>query len=317
MEKLLEPYGRAPLDLDHAITNDGRIYRVVGNLDSRTHFLGYNVYSPDANGDRRYREIRYKKNLIEDDHLPADVLDIYKLVPIRDIEEHHDPVQSAIAKAGTFSSTIWFDLYTELARIIGRESVGIFGSSMFGLHLTPEGNIRKDIDFVIQGLTNIEILRQQLPRIRESLGFTRVTTERQLRQYDRYRRVFRNENNSIQSIIARRWTGLQSSEGVVTTIRLRDPTFTIPLELVTRAAESHDVIISGHVAEADSSNLFPRKFSLVTADGHLDIYILWWKFSTPVRDGDTVTLCGSIISVKKSAIIRLTDYSQHWLRIDD
>lgn len=100
---------------------------------------------------------------------------------------------------------------------------------MLGLHLTPEGNIRKDVDFVIQDATKIDILRRHLPGIREKLGFTEVTTERQVRQHDRYQRVFRNENNSIRSIIARRWTGLQLSEGVVTTIRFRDPRFTIPV----------------------------------------------------------------------------------------
>lgn len=87
--------------------------------------------------------------------------------------------------------------------------------------------------------------------------------------------------------------------------------------MVTPAAEFPDVVISGRVADADSSNLFPRKFSLLTTRGRLDIYILWWKFSTPVRDGDSVSLCGSIFPVKGRTIFRLTNYSQHWLRIDD
>ncbi len=318
MEKFMNSDKLTLLDLDHVVMNDGRIYRVVGNLDSQTRFLGYNVYSPSADGDRLYRGKAYKKNFTEDDDLPADVLDTYELAATKDIAEHHDPVQSARSNSATFKSTVWFDLYAELVQIFGREAVGIFGSSMFGLHLAPEGNVRKDIDFVIHGMANVEPLQQHLPKIREKLGFTSVTAERQLQQYARYQNIFRNKNNSIRPIIARRWTGLQLSERVVTTIRIRDPALTIPVELVTPSTEdSQDVVVSGRVADADSSNLFPRKFSLITQRGHTDIYLLWWKFSTPVRDGDAVTLCGSLIMAKSHPIVRLTDFTQHWLRIED
>jgi len=126
------------------------------------------------------------------------------------------------------------------------------------------------------GKANVEVLRQQLPKIREKLGFTIVTTERQLQQYARYQRIFRNRNNSIRSIIARRWTSLQLSEQVVTTIRLRDPALTIPTELATTpTTDLHDIVISGRVTDADSSNLFPRKFTVVTDHESTDIYILW------------------------------------------
>jgi hypothetical protein len=306
------------LDLDHVLTNDGQIYRVVGNLESQTHFLGYNVYSPCIGGDRLYRSQRYKKNFIEDATLPTDVLDTYRLVPIKDIAEHRDPVISAGFKSSTFRSTIWLDLYTELAGIFGHESVGIFGSSMFGLHLTPEGHIRKDVDFVIQGIENVELLRQHLPKIREKLGFTMVTAERQAQQYARYRNVFRNKNNSLRPIIARRWTGVQLSDRVVSTIRLRDASFTTSVELVTPLKTgSPDIVVSGRVVGADGGNLFPRRFGLVTPDGCVDIHILWWKFSTPVCDDDAITLCGSLVPDEIRRTVRLTNFAQHWLRIDD
>ncbi len=316
MERIVELEPPTLLDLDHVVTRDGCIHRVVGNLDSGTHFFGYNVYSPDIHGDRLYKGQPYKKHFTEDSNLPADVLDTYTMIPIEDIAEHHDPVQSARTNSESFCSTVWFDLYAELVRTFGIESVGIFGSSMFGLHLTPDGNVRKDVDFVIQGLDNVELLRQRLPAIRAQLGFSAVTAERQLRQYDRYRRLFRNDNNSIQSIIARRWTGMQLSEDVVTTIRFREPALKTSLDIVTPSVDDHDVILSGCVVDAGGSNLFPRTFRLLSADGPADICILWWKFSTPVRDGDTVTLRGSLLRTHRSTVIRLTNYSQHWLRIE-
>lgn len=313
----METERHAAFDLDHVVTGDGRIYRVVGNLDSRTHFLGYNVYSPDSKGDRVYHGVRYRKNFIEDEQLPADALDVYTLLPIEGVVEHHDPIVSLGEMAATFQATIWHDLYTELAAVIGKESVGIFGSSMFGLHLTSEGKVRKDVDFVIEGLANLDVLRTELPGIRDRLGFTAVSPERQRLQYERYRRVFRNGHNSIGPIIARRWTGLQLSADVVTTIRFRDASHPTPMDLVSAVTDGEDAIVSGRVFNAAGSNLFPRRFELLTASGIVGICILWWKFSTPVRDGDSVSLRGDILTEGERPVIRLNNFSRHWLRIDE
>lgn len=304
-------------DLDHVLMNDGRIYRVLGNLDVPDRFLGYNIYSPYPEGDRFYRGRRYKKNFIEDEKLPTDVFETYELLSVRDVVEHHDPIHSAKSNDHTFTSTVWYALYVELVDLFGPDTVGIFGSSMFGFHLTASGTVRKDVDFVVQGLRNVGPLQRHLPRIRETLGFTPVSRERQIKQYDRYQKVFRNEKNTIRSIIARRWSGLQLSEDVVTTLRLRDSTVTVPVELTNQPSDSlKDVIVTGRVMQADRSNLFPRRFTLVTDhDGDRDIYIFWWKFSTPVQDGDRITLCGSLLTVNGQPVVRLTSFTRHWLNI--
>jgi hypothetical protein len=83
---------------------------------------------------------------------------------------------------------------------------------MLGMHLTPAGTVRKDVDFVIERAGNIPLLREHLPAIRSKLGFTEVTGARQGRQYERYRQVFRNDNNSTDLVIARRRTALQAAE---------------------------------------------------------------------------------------------------------
>lgn len=78
-------------DLDHVVMTDGRIYRVVGNLDHPAKFVGYNVYSPDPAGDRLFRSTPYRKNFTEDDELPDDALDTYGMLPRARICEHPHP----------------------------------------------------------------------------------------------------------------------------------------------------------------------------------------------------------------------------------
>ncbi|MGH2508233.1 MAG: hypothetical protein ACRDHZ_12640 [Ktedonobacteraceae bacterium] len=146
-----------------------------------------------------------------------------------DIVLHVDPMQSVLEKSSSFQNTLWFDLYEQLKALFGEHVVGIFGSSMFDLHLTPDGLVRKDIDFVIDGLDHVDTLQHSLPEIRQHLGFHEIS---EARQYQRYQKVFQNNHNTIREIIKRRWTGLQLSESIVSTLRFREKSIILPLELV-------------------------------------------------------------------------------------
>jgi predicted nucleotidyltransferase len=304
------------LDLDHVVMTDGRIYRVLGNLDHPGLFLGYNIYSPHEDGDRLFRGVPYRKNFTEDDQLPPDALDTYSMLRKAGIQEHHDPFTGAASNSRSFLSSPWFGLYAELTALFGDGAVGIFGSAMLGLHLTPSGHVRKDVDFVIEGTSNISVLREHLPAIRARLGFTAVSSDRQARQHKRYRRVFRNENNAIALVISRRWTALQVPSGVVTTIRFRDPAIRMPYHLASaRPGQARDVTVTGRVADADLGNLFPRMFRLLTVSGSITVYLFWWKFSSPVRDGDTIALRGSLLDLAGQPAIRVSSFTDHWLQI--
>jgi predicted nucleotidyltransferase len=163
-------------DLDHVVMTDGRIYRVVGNLDHPAKFVGYNVYSPDPAGDRLFRGTPYRKNFTEDDELPVDALDTYGMLPKARICEHLDPRAAATTQASTYADSPWAALHAELNALFGASAVGIFGSAMLGMHLTPDGTVRKDVDFVIEGAGNIPLLREHLPAIRSKLRLAAART---------------------------------------------------------------------------------------------------------------------------------------------
>ena len=91
-------------DLDHVVMTDGRIYRVVGNLDHPAKFVGYNVYSPAPDGERTFRGMPYRKNYTEDDQLPQDALDTYVMLPKARICEHLDPRTAAAERPSCSAS---------------------------------------------------------------------------------------------------------------------------------------------------------------------------------------------------------------------
>ncbi|TDD40307.1 hypothetical protein [Saccharopolyspora elongata] len=303
------------IDCDHVVTRDGRIHRVVGTLDYATRILAYNVYSPHPDGDRAYQGKQYRKNF-EDTAATDDVLQLYRLLPADDIAQHHDPVAAARYRRAKLESTVWADLYDELANVFSDDAVGVFGSAMLGMHLTEHGAIRKDVDFVIHGNTadTVPVLAERLPAIRSKLGFTDVTVDRQQRQLARYQKVFRHPSNSLSTVISRRWTALQLSPQVVTTIRLRDPARTMPMNLVAPASTSlTEVVVTGEVTDISHSALFPITFTLHGDDGPVEVAVFWWKFTTPVRLGDRVSVCGSFLP--STGTVRVTHFSCHWLTI--
>ena len=110
----MSPHASEILDLDHVVMADGRIYRVVGNLDHPSKFVGYNVYSPDPGGDRLFRGTPYRKNFTEDDELPQDALDTYVMLPKARIREHLDPRTAAASNSPTFAGSPWAGLHAEL-----------------------------------------------------------------------------------------------------------------------------------------------------------------------------------------------------------
>lgn len=303
-------------DCDHVVTSDGRIHRVVGTLDDTAHFLGYNVYSPVPDGDRVFQGERYRKNF-EDTAGADDVFELYRLIHRDDVAEHYDPVTAGRDRRAALESTVWADLYDELAAAVGNNAVGIFGSALMGMHLTEHGTIRKDVDYVIHGdaPSTATILAQRLPAVRSRLGFTTVTAQRQEQQRARYAKLFGHPNNSLSTIIARRWTALQHSPQVVTTVRLRDPAHTMPMSWVAPpTAELADVVVTGTVTNIDRGATFPVTFTLDSQAGPTTVVVFWWKLTTPVRMGDRVSACGAVLPGTNT--VRLSHFTRHWLTIN-
>jgi hypothetical protein len=59
----------------------------------------------------------------------------------------------------------------------------------------------------------------------------------------------------------------------------------------------------------------PKQLTVVKDGVDGDIYRVWWKFSTPVRDGDVVTLYGDLIMADKQSVVLLAELCRHWLKI--
>ena len=79
-----------------------------------------------------------------------------------------------------------------------------------------------------------------------------------------------------------------------------------------RAGQAHQ---ERGTAPADLGNLFPRMFRLVTVGHTYTVHLWWWKFASPVRNGDTITVCGSRRDLPGPDVIRVSSFTSQWLQI--
>jgi len=309
-------------DMDHVRVDDGRIYRVLGNFAlADGSFLAYNLYSPDEHGDRTFRGVPYVKNYTEDTSQPRDVMDTYEVLHPDEVVESFDPIQAAKAMRGTYDGTVWANLYGKLTDIFGEDAVGIFGSALpgTGLHQNTDGSIKNDVDFFIEGLANVPRLEQHLSEVREGLGFSDYSAASQQGIMRAWAKVFRNPNNSLAEIMARRWSGMQFDDNgrvVLNTFRFRDRRVMPPPQLL--AAESivrRNVEIAGVALDTEGGNLYPRAFTIDADGGQYPVYSFWWKFSSPVKEQDKVAVRGDVVDVDGQETLRLTNYEDHWIRL--
>lgn len=308
-------------DNDQVLTDDGKIFRVIGNVESNEGFIGFNLYAPDPDGERTFRGEPYTRRRVEDAPRPfEDALDAYGVVPKDQVVEYFDALKAAQDGNASFLGTVWHDLYRGLVEIFDEDSVGVLGSALPGLHLNGQGKVRNDVDFFIEGLDNIPVLEAHLPAIRQRYGFTEYTAASEEKIRGGWEKVFTNPDNSYEKIMQRRWSGMQIAQDVgrivLNTFRFRDTTVQTSLDVVNREnVISKNISVTGVTTDASKSNLWPRTFSLDSDVGRLPVHLLWWKFNSPVREQDEVTLRGDLVEVDGQEALRITNFENHSINI--
>jgi hypothetical protein len=56
-------------------------------------------------------------------------------------------------------------------------------------------------------------------------------------------------------------------------------------------------------------------FRVLTGGYAYTVHLWWWKFASPVRDGEIVTVRGSRRDLPGQDVIRVSSFTSHWLQI--
>ncbi len=198
---------------------------------------------------------------------------------------------------------IWKDYVDTLNEIgIDDSDIGIFGSYLIGF------DIEKDVDFVIYGKDNLYKYHDNIEYIKNKCNVTSITENHILHQYNKHKFKF-SEKCDLKEIISRNWSGIELSNGVLSTPRFIDlNNMNIPLK------KGEDKIITVEVIEGLTSVMLPRVAKVKYKEEEYTIYSTLWKFQSFTKDGDILEIFANVDEKDKVIIIDECNYYIRYIK---
>ena len=273
--------------LDYILDMDDNFW-IVNNITNNI-CKGYIVYRVSDNG--KYNHIT-KKNYIKDNDNKG-ILELPKLY-----KKIFKPQEFYLKNKSNLDS-VWKD-YVECLNEIGIEDkdIGIFGSYLIGF------DISKDVDFCIYGKDNLYKYYKNIDYIRKKLNVTQITSEHIMCQYNKHKIKF-DERLDLKEIISRNWSGIELSNGVLSTPRFIEKSYqSIPLKKGT------DMFIKVKVLDGFYSVMLPRFAKVSFNNCEYKVYSTLWKFQSFAHRGDILEIYGNVDHDKKLIIL---DENSHYI----
>jgi len=306
-------------DLDYFKSTDGIFYIVKGDYHPRGKILAYPVFWPDSNGDRYHPLLKQNYQKDTNDTSNNRVISIKKyefykyfpscpLVPTRCISKIYRPRAARHRFLKIKQKSVWHDILWAIHRIGGvpLKDIGIFGSYLIGFY-DKLFNIRKDIDYVVYGFDNYLKLKKYISEIIYGLSLGSISDDHIDYEVKKLGSCFNANNNTFDKTLARKWSSIQISPGILTTIRFVYQNNEIPKNPII-CDELAKISINGKVVESSGANFMPRVFMVKSAGRTYRIVTYYWIYQSPVRNGDTVEITGIIHNDRKTISINRLDH---------
>jgi predicted nucleotidyltransferase len=236
----------------------------------------------EAGGRFNQNGLRYKK--VVEDNMGS--------VLLSTIEEHLSPKNSSNLKLNL--DGIWRKIYHGIRSLgIPDDDIGIFGSSLIGFPIT------KDVDFIIYGLDNIPKLKNNITQLRSMLGVAPISEDHIRYQSKKYSRNHDPTYTNFERLLRNKWSSLQISEGVLTTIRFSlRPTEISKQFMVSPDTSGEPISLEGRVIDDSLVDIRPRIFTIEQNRKEYTVLTYYWAYQSCVRKDDLVRIEGESINDK-------------------
>lgn len=301
-------------DCWHFITKNDLIFTIRGNIHPEGFVRSVGLYFPDNNGERIYEERNYYK--IVDEHgdkwvkykcpeyIKYDEEGIKMLVPISHIKKYFDPFKISERTRFLIKKTKYYRLISILEKLIPKEDIGFIGSYLIGFPTE-----KSDIDIVIRGVENLEIIRNNFDIILRHLNATDKLNEDLLRiSLEKYHSIYNKERNDFLGMIKNRWPTINNNL-FMTKLRFvpRDNEIIFPRPHIKIQEKN----VEGVVIDDIGTNFMPRFFRIKSEEGEFVIMTYFWDYTYCVKNKDIVSVSGSLF---KENIILINDKENHGIK---
>ena len=277
--------------LDYILDNDDNFW-IVNNITNGV-AKGYMVYRVSKEG--KINQITKKKYIKDNDNngiitVPTTYKKIFKP---REFYNLHKKDLNGVWKC-----------YVKVLNEVGisDDDIGIFGSYLIGF------DIEKDVDFVVYKRSNLDKYYKNIEYIKEKCNVTSITKEHIEYQYNKHKVKF-SKDCDLKEIISRNWSGIELSNGVLSTPRFIDINkMEIPVK------EGKDKVISVRVKEGLTSAMLPRLAIVEYNKEEYQMYSTLWKFQSFAHVGDVLEVFANVDEKNKIIIIDECKYYIKYLQ---
>jgi predicted nucleotidyltransferase len=265
-------------ECDYFIDTKGDIYIVRGYLHPEGLVRAQLIYKKDSDGERvRSNGERYNKM----------VIDIICYLPANEICEYFKPQDNPIRQK---LDGIWLKLYQEVNKYVPEQDIGIFGSTLLDFPIT------RDVDFIIYGVNNCKILKENIAKIKNALGVSGISTDHIEYQTKKFSASHSLETNSLTETLANKWCSIQIAPGISNTLMFGYKPEEVTNLLIADDQAGQNTVIEGEVIDDIYTNFCPRIFSIKTElDQIYSVKTYYWAYHSCVKIGDHVIIFGKSI----------------------
>ena len=283
------------LDCHYVQDNNDNFYIVKGYWHEKNVY-GCKVFSPNEKGDRLSK--------INGEKYEKVILNSLKPGKITNIKKIFDPREKTKLALEELKESVW-GKFIEVFLISGVKiyDVGIIGSYLLGF------DVKKDVDFVIYGKENCVKIKQNIKFIKNYLNATSITGEHINYQIKKYNGQF-SKKNSFDKMLANKWSSIQISPGILSTIRFVYKKGEIPENYFDKKIDGK-VKILGKVTDDFGTNFCPRSFKMKNRDKEYTVATYFWIYQSCVKNGDFVEVYGNL---REGDVVTLYDFDD-WIKI--
>jgi len=265
-------------DCDYFRTSGNDFYIAKGYTHPEGGVFSTHTFEPSFEGDRINKNGLTYQKVIEDR---------IKTIPSREIVEVFKPEGAEIKKQ---LEGEWQQIYMCFLEMgIEEENIGIFGSSLIGFPL------KKDIDFIVYGMKNRNVLKENMTELKRKLGFTDITDDHIRYQTAKNSKFHNPSFTNFSETLKNKWSSIQIRPGILTTVRFGFRNNDLPSELEFFPQETEEGVIQNGVVVNDGYVDFtPRVFQIENFDKQAFwVKTLFWMYQSCVREGDKVCVRGT------------------------
>ncbi len=284
-------------DCDYILDEKDQFHIVRGYWNNEKEILGNKVFSPLIDGER-FNKITKKKygKVIDDNILPK------KVYNMKEIFYPRERLKNSYLE---LKGTLWGDFLDAIVNVgIPIEDMGIIGSYLIGF------DISKDVDFVVYGRDNCELLRKNISQVKKFLNATSITKEHIDYQIKKHGSKF-SEFNTFDKLLCNKWSSIQMKEGLLSTIRFVYKPDEIPDDPFSNKIIEKDVEISGEIINGFGSNFSPRMFKIKVKYSFYDVATYFWIYQSCALKGMNISVKGDL---RENNVITLDNFN-HGIKV--